>query len=118
MAACREVFLRGCRTSDLAIVEGTFLPDASGPGAASDFATLCRWLDLPRLAVVDARLLTECANDRELIDRLFLWTLARRPAPDELERVTRMFGPGIDRGEAASDLMWALLNTKEFAFNH
>jgi cobyrinic acid a,c-diamide synthase len=55
---CREVFLRGCRTSDLAIVEGSFVGSSSG--AASDFETLCRWLKLPRIAVVDARLLAQC----------------------------------------------------------
>lgn len=60
-AVCREVFVRGCRTSELAIVEGSFVTEAAGPGAAaSDFETLCRWLDLPRLAVLDARLLSEC----------------------------------------------------------
>lgn len=59
-AVCREVFLRGCRTSDLAIVEGSFADHWAAPGAVSDFETLCRWLNLPRIAVVDARLLTQC----------------------------------------------------------
>ena len=54
-AVCRGVFARGRRTSDLAIVEGSFTRDErlhSKP--SSDFETLCNWLDLPRLAIVDA----------------------------------------------------------------
>jgi cobyrinic acid a,c-diamide synthase len=54
----RAVFLRGARTSELAIVEGTFARSALAE--ASDFETLCGWLDLPRLAVVDARHLSAC----------------------------------------------------------
>jgi cobyrinic acid a,c-diamide synthase len=55
---CREVFVRGASSSDLAVVEGKF----GDPGSAlgGDLDTLCRWLDLPRLAIVDARLLGDC----------------------------------------------------------
>jgi len=39
-ALCREVFVRGCRTSDLAIVEGSFARESAGQGAGdSDFET-------------------------------------------------------------------------------
>jgi cobyrinic acid a,c-diamide synthase len=56
----REVFVRGSRHCDVALVEGSFVDAAHLREPASDFATLCCWLDLPRLAVVDARLLTPC----------------------------------------------------------
>lgn len=51
---CREVFLRGTRGCDFALVEGRFLPPAAGrcqPGGLLE--TLCDWLDLPALAVLD-----------------------------------------------------------------
>jgi cobyrinic acid a,c-diamide synthase len=55
---CRQVFVRGARSSDLAVVEGTFGTLNHEPGG--DLDTLCDWLELPRLAIVDARLLGEC----------------------------------------------------------
>lgn len=57
---CRAVFARGSQASDLAIVEGSFATAAEGNAAEGHFETLCRWLDLPRLAIVDVRLLAEC----------------------------------------------------------
>jgi len=58
---CRELFLRGTAASDFALVEGRFaaaveLADAQG----GDLETLCRWLNLPRLAIVDASLVSDC----------------------------------------------------------
>ncbi|MBI3837795.1 MAG: hypothetical protein HY288_07660 [Planctomycetia bacterium] len=55
---CRQVFQRGARSSDLAVVEGEFGTDDHALGGNLD--TLCRWLELPRLAIVDARLLGQC----------------------------------------------------------
>jgi cobyrinic acid a,c-diamide synthase len=56
---CREVFVRGAQGCDLALVHGKY--DAAFPGAAlpgespgGRLETLCRWLSLPRLVVLDA----------------------------------------------------------------
>ncbi len=58
---CRDLFYRGARASDLALVEGHFFGEAKEPQMpGSELTTLCAWLDLPRLAVVDARLLRAC----------------------------------------------------------
>jgi cobyrinic acid a,c-diamide synthase len=60
---CRNLFVRGCGACDLALVEGSFVEPRSvdQPGAAGgSLATLCEWLDLPSLAIVDARRLAEC----------------------------------------------------------
>ena len=59
--ACRGIFSRGCCSSDLALVEGclaTASSDCTLEGG--NLTTLCRWLDLPCLAIVDARLLSGC----------------------------------------------------------
>ena len=44
---CREIFFRAARTCDLAVVDGSLAPGESG------LSTLCEWLDLPRMAVLD-----------------------------------------------------------------
>jgi cobyrinic acid a,c-diamide synthase len=59
-AVCREVFLRAAHTADLAVVEGRFESAGAGPCCGGRLETLCQWLDLPRLAVVDAERLGRC----------------------------------------------------------
>ncbi|MCY2967651.1 MAG: DUF1549 domain-containing protein [Planctomycetota bacterium] len=65
-----------------------------------------------------AKFVAETPDDNALIDQLFLTALGRHPRAEELARVLTAFGPQANRKEAAADLFWALLNTKEFAFNH
>ena len=55
-------------------------------------------------------------NDR-LVDELYLSTLSRLPADAEREVVQKVL-EGADRREVFQDLFWALLNSKEFAFQH
>jgi hypothetical protein len=60
---------------------------------------------------------TKKTND-EVIEELFLATLSRRPTAAEMSQVTRDLGKDTNREEFFRDLFWALLNTKEFAFQH
>jgi hypothetical protein len=62
-----------------------------------------------------ALLLQKKLADDEIIDQLYLWSLARRPT--EIERALAakfIVGYGDKRAEAAQDLMWALLNSRDF----
>ncbi|MFH1266772.1 MAG: hypothetical protein ABIK89_13675 [Planctomycetota bacterium] len=52
---CREVFVRGAREADLALVVGAFDSAISGEDIGGRLEPLCRWLNLPRLVVLDAR---------------------------------------------------------------
>jgi hypothetical protein len=52
------------------------------------------------------------------VETLFLSTLGRRPKVAEGKVVMRQFADGSDRAEVVKDLFWALLNSKEFVFNH
>jgi len=59
-AMCRDVFVRNAHAVDLSLIEGKFrtaLPEKAEGGCLE---TLCQWLDLPRLVVLDARDLGRC----------------------------------------------------------
>jgi len=69
-------------------------------------------------------------NDDEKIAELYKWAFSREPRPEELQ-VARTYlekgagktsdekgNPVNGRRQAYEDLVWALLNTKEFLFNH
>jgi hypothetical protein len=65
-----------------------------------------------RLAI----LLDESTDDRQLVDELYLTCLARRPRPDELQKINRHIAQSSSRQEAMQDVMWSLLNVREFVF--
>ena len=62
--------------------------------------------------------LSEKKSDAQLTDELFLTTLSRSPTVAEKTAVTKALGDGSPRDEVFRDLFWALLNAKEFTFNH
>lgn len=66
-----------------------------------------------------AQLVKQNLGDAELVTELYLWALARHPREEEL-RVGVEFLQSYEqqRLEAAQDLMWALLNSKDFLLNH
>jgi hypothetical protein len=57
-------------------------------------------------------------DDKKLIDELFFATMSRAPRVDELAAIQQTLAAGDAREEVYRDLFWALLNSKEFAFNH
>jgi hypothetical protein len=56
--------------------------------------------------------------DREAVDELYLRTLSRLPLPAERDHWERLLRGAADRAELLEDLLWALLNSREFSFNH
>jgi len=58
------------------------------------------------------------ATPPELAAELFLRVLSRPPRPEELEAASEVLAAPGDRGEAVRSLLWALLATNEFLFNH
>jgi hypothetical protein len=54
----------------------------------------------------------------EIIRQAYLRTLSRSPESSELERAERYFQESGNKAGGARDLLWALLNTKEFLLNH
>jgi cobyrinic acid a,c-diamide synthase len=57
---CRDIFLRGAHSSDLSVVEGQFEPAIANDDGGGKLETLCQWLSLPRLVVLDAAKLCRC----------------------------------------------------------
>ena len=51
---CRQIFVRGAQGADLALVQGEYESAVSSGDTGGRLETLCRWLNLPRLVVVDA----------------------------------------------------------------
>jgi hypothetical protein len=52
------------------------------------------------------------------VREIYLWAYARPPEADELRTVQEYLTAEGNRKEAYEDVIWALLNTKEFLFNH
>jgi hypothetical protein len=67
-----------------------------------------------------ARLLAEKKSDDEIVEELFLGALTRRPTAEEKAKaLAYVAGKGKkNRPEAFADVLWALVNTAEFIFNH
>ncbi len=57
-------------------------------------------------------------TDDDLIDDLFLAALTRKPKPDEKEAAVKHLATAKTRTDAITDLLWALVNTREFILNH
>jgi len=56
---------------------------------------------------------------REIIDELYLSTLSRYPTDTERTLMLRVFTEaGDDRHAAVEDVLWALLNSRSFVYNH
>jgi hypothetical protein len=62
------------------------------------------------------------ATDETIINHLYLSALSRRPEPAELSRLLGLMSDGKgateSRRQAIEDLVWAVLTSKEFMFNH
>jgi hypothetical protein len=54
----------------------------------------------------------------ERIVDLYLRSLSRMPAREELDKLTPTIAPGTNQQQALEDIFWALLNSRELLFNH
>jgi Protein of unknown function (DUF1553)/Protein of unknown function (DUF1549) len=63
-------------------------------------------------------ILTDKKTDAEIIEELFLATLSRFPTKDEAAKCLEHLTKTPNKQNACNDMLWALLNTTEFIFNH
>lgn len=55
---------------------------------------------------------------KELIVELYLVTVSRTPREEEVSKSAEWIASAKDQREGLQDLLWALLNSREFLFNH
>ncbi len=65
-----------------------------------------------------ARLAVEANSLETIVEDLFLAALTRYPSDLERTAAVVAFTNGLDRRETTEDILWALLNSKEFLYNH
>jgi hypothetical protein len=65
-----------------------------------------------------AKLLAEKKSDGDVIEELFLATLSRPPDEREKSAALAHLRDKNDRTKAFTDMLWALINTREFILNH
>jgi hypothetical protein len=63
-----------------------------------------------------ARLLAAMPDDSQLVEELYLTCVARLPTEEELAKVMKHIKQAASRGDAMEDVMWSLLNVREFVF--
>ncbi|MBS0266920.1 MAG: DUF1553 domain-containing protein [Planctomycetes bacterium] len=65
-----------------------------------------------------ARLVKSQQTDADAVDELYLAALSRWPTPAEKTKSIAYLAAGANRQQALEDILWSLLNSKEFLFNH
>ena len=62
------------------------------------------------------RLIAEAKTNEQIVEEYFLAALSRPPSAEEKRKVLEYVAAHKNRGQAIGDVVWALLNTKEFMF--
>ncbi len=65
-----------------------------------------------------AKLARSKLTNEELVEELFLGALARVPKAGEKDEALRHLAQAKSRQEGLTDILWALVNTREFILNH
>lgn len=64
------------------------------------------------------RLLKEGMTPHEVVDEIYVRSLGRKPTQAEREKIEQVLGSGEAPVGELNDLFWAVLNSREFLFNH
>ena len=68
-------------------------------------------------ALIERRL-AEGRSPSEVIDELYVRCLCRKPTEKEMQELTEMVAQENDKNRILQDMFWALINSREFLFNH
>jgi Protein of unknown function (DUF1549)/Protein of unknown function (DUF1553) len=67
--------------------------------------------------LIDRRFADKKSNN-DIIDELYVRTLTRRPTAEESSALSAALDESTDKKKQVEDVFWALLNSREFSFNH
>jgi hypothetical protein len=65
-----------------------------------------------------AMLLREMSDDKQLLDELYLTVASRYPTEAEVNKALDYVAASADRKSGFEDVLWSLINLREFVFNH
>jgi hypothetical protein len=65
-----------------------------------------------------ARLMKDKKPIAEIIDELYVTAYSRPPSAEERKKTVEFVEKATNKQQALEDVLWAILNTKEFMFNH
>jgi hypothetical protein len=60
---------------------------------------------------------TKTSTPPQVIEKLYLTALSRRPTADETKRLAAVVAKAPDARAGYGDVLWVLLNSSEFALN-
>ena len=64
------------------------------------------------------RMIRSGRSNEEIVEELYLLAFTRFPSRDELDRLLRLLEESPSRKTTLEDLTWALISSREFAYNH
>ncbi|HAH86212.1 MAG TPA: hypothetical protein DCL60_02455, partial [Armatimonadetes bacterium] len=74
---------------------------------------------IERSPLLQAAIVSARGNRRAMVQEVYIAILSRLPSPDESAVAEKYFQTGgLQPRQAANDLAWALINSKEFLYRH
>jgi hypothetical protein len=64
------------------------------------------------------RMVKSAASDSQIIDEFYLAALTRFPSPEEKAELLKSLDQQSSRREALAEVVWAIVASREFAYNH
>lgn len=65
-----------------------------------------------------AAMLKDKVPPEQIVEKMYIRALSRKPTAEEAAALKPLFVEGSDPKRALDDIFWALLNSREFLFNH
>ncbi len=79
--------------------------------------TLTKSTALEQMPTVEIPVATRKFPEERILE-LYIRCLGRKPSKEELDKLLPNLGEGANQQKAYEDIFWALLNSREFLFNH
>jgi hypothetical protein len=67
---------------------------------------------------VIAGLQAQKLTPEQILEKLYVRCVSRKPEQEEIAALKPLFAEGNDVKRSLDDIFWALLNSREFLFNH